>query len=263
MKLKVCPSCKTQLTTKNVYSIGRNQVGLWLNCKKCNSTILLGVSMNNKGFSMVSVMVAFGLMGLLMSALADMAVLMAKNNQTAKAESDMIAYTNMLRMNLMHSDKTTNMLKGNPMAGNIIVKDSFQPTKIIAQANHKEAANDAWLVKKISLENSQQVKDSLYKMQIVMITEKDAKRTLGSKQTRRSLGDVYCFVKSGKIESCNGPQDPVSQAKASCLAQGSEWVDANSFGTQCKARNVASEKGDHNNDGHPDNGQGHSKPCNK
>ena len=41
MNIKKCPCCKKQLTTKNTVSIGRNAMGLWLNCKDCLSTILL------------------------------------------------------------------------------------------------------------------------------------------------------------------------------------------------------------------------------
>lgn len=37
---KKCSCCKNQLTTKNTYSIGRNIMGLWLNCKICKSTVL-------------------------------------------------------------------------------------------------------------------------------------------------------------------------------------------------------------------------------
>lgn len=41
MKVKVCTCCKKQLTTKNTKKIGRNELGLWLNCKECDSTVLL------------------------------------------------------------------------------------------------------------------------------------------------------------------------------------------------------------------------------
>lgn len=29
------------MTTKNAYNIGRNEMGLWLNCKSCQSTMLM------------------------------------------------------------------------------------------------------------------------------------------------------------------------------------------------------------------------------
>jgi DNA-directed RNA polymerase subunit RPC12/RpoP len=41
MTVKQCSCCKKQLTTKDVYSIGRNEIGLWINCKHCKSTLLL------------------------------------------------------------------------------------------------------------------------------------------------------------------------------------------------------------------------------
>jgi len=38
---KTCSCCKEYLTTKKLKSIGRNSEGLWLNCLKCKSTLLL------------------------------------------------------------------------------------------------------------------------------------------------------------------------------------------------------------------------------
>jgi hypothetical protein len=45
---KQCSCCKTVLTTKNTYRISkhnnrmkrRTEMGLWINCKKCESTML-------------------------------------------------------------------------------------------------------------------------------------------------------------------------------------------------------------------------------
>lgn len=42
MKLnKICTKCNKELTTKNSKLVGRNNFGLFLNCKACNSTFLL------------------------------------------------------------------------------------------------------------------------------------------------------------------------------------------------------------------------------
>lgn len=41
MTLKICSCCKKQLQTKDCINIGRNDLGLWFNCKNCNSTMLL------------------------------------------------------------------------------------------------------------------------------------------------------------------------------------------------------------------------------
>lgn len=41
MKLREkCSCCGNPITTKNAKNIGRNEMGLWLNCK-CGTTILL------------------------------------------------------------------------------------------------------------------------------------------------------------------------------------------------------------------------------
>jgi hypothetical protein len=41
MKLKKCSCCGKGKNTKDYTKIGRNVLGLWFNCKFCNSTILL------------------------------------------------------------------------------------------------------------------------------------------------------------------------------------------------------------------------------
>lgn len=38
---KNCKCCLVPLNTRHVYTIGRNEIGLWLNCRKCHSTVLL------------------------------------------------------------------------------------------------------------------------------------------------------------------------------------------------------------------------------
>lgn len=50
MTIKVCPSCKSLITSKNCVKKGRNEMGLHFNCtailadgKKCDSTVLLRV----------------------------------------------------------------------------------------------------------------------------------------------------------------------------------------------------------------------------
>lgn len=37
---KNCKCCNKEITTKNAKSLGRNEVGLWLNCQ-CGTTILM------------------------------------------------------------------------------------------------------------------------------------------------------------------------------------------------------------------------------
>jgi hypothetical protein len=41
MKLNKTCSCGQTLTTKNIKNKGRNSLGLWFDCKKCESTSLL------------------------------------------------------------------------------------------------------------------------------------------------------------------------------------------------------------------------------
>ena len=40
MTIKICPCCKFPQTTKTLKKIGRDEIGLYFNCK-CGSTLLL------------------------------------------------------------------------------------------------------------------------------------------------------------------------------------------------------------------------------
>jgi hypothetical protein len=41
MTLKSCPCCRIKQTTKNAIKIGRDQMGIYFNCRFCSSTFLL------------------------------------------------------------------------------------------------------------------------------------------------------------------------------------------------------------------------------
>lgn len=40
MKFKKC-SCGKDLTSKTIRKIGRNELGIWVNCKHCDTTLLI------------------------------------------------------------------------------------------------------------------------------------------------------------------------------------------------------------------------------
>lgn len=40
MKFKTC-TCKRDLTSKDIRKIGRNDMGLWVNCNHCDTTLLI------------------------------------------------------------------------------------------------------------------------------------------------------------------------------------------------------------------------------
>ena len=46
MKLKNCPACKKEQTTKTAHLKGRNEIGLWFDCAnpECKSTYILRVN---------------------------------------------------------------------------------------------------------------------------------------------------------------------------------------------------------------------------
>jgi hypothetical protein len=231
---------------------------------------------NQRGMSLIGVVVAMGIMGILMMVLADMTVMMTKNNTTALANSDILAYVNQIRSNIQDPMRATTMLAGNQTTGAVVVNDPLVSGTILAQAGMKPNNAVAWSIKRVGFENVLPAgATGLYRLTLVLITEKTQGMVIGPTIARRVVGDVYCFVASNVITTCTGGTDPVAQAKVQCQALGGTWVDAAAFGSQCTLRLPAStgggdddkDKGDHNHDGHEDNGHGsygnsNGHPCN-
>jgi hypothetical protein len=179
------------------------------------------------------------------------------------------------------------MLTGNALnTATPILQDPLIANTVLAQNDMKPNNAIAWKIKSIHFENPITSGSNLYRFTVVLITEKNQNITFGPNIGRRVVGDVYCFVQSGVITTCTGGVDPIAQAKQQCGALGGSWTDTNPYGTQCVFRQVASippiqpivptpvfpkdddgkDKGDHNNDGHPDNGKGSdnsNQPCDR
>ena len=190
---------------------------------------------NERGMGLMSVIIATGIMGILMMTLCDMMLLMTKNNTTAQANSDITGFVNQLRTNMQSPDRASQMLTGNSVEAGVpvVINDPMVSGQVLAQVGSKQSPNDAWKVKRISLENVVSNPNGLSRVTLVMVFEKDSTRTMGLNLTRRVIGDAYCFVNSNVITGCVGGTDPVAAARVQCRAMGGNWVEAESFGRQC------------------------------
>jgi len=205
---------------------------------------------NEKGQSLVGVVVAMGIMGILSLALCDLTVLMTKNNATAVANSDILAYVNQIRVNLQDPVRASTMLAGNKITSPVVIKDPVTGT-VLAQAGLKQ---NIWSVKRVSFENVLPGgAANLYRMTVVLVTEKVQSAVIGPAIARRVVGDVYCFVAAGVVTTCMG-SDPISSAKVQCQALGGKWTDAAAFGSQC---NLKVEEEKDSKDGKDGKGSGH------
>lgn len=215
---------------------------------------------NQKGFSLVGVLVGLAMAGMLSMLLADMGVLMIKTNQTAQGNADILGYVNQLRTNLQTPGGATAMLIGQSLTGPVKMKDPVVAGSIIAEAGYKQQPNDVWQVQTVSFTNVQPGSSAnLYRMTIEMNFLKDAKRIIGSAYSRRIIGDVYCFATGNVITSCTGGTDPVADAKIQCKALGYGWNDQGAFGSQCAFAKIDPPKqpemdkpNDDNQGRHPD-----------
>lgn len=176
---------------------------------------------NQKGQSLIGVMVAMGIMGILMMALCDITLMMIKSNTTALANSDILAYINQVRTNIQSPDNATSMLKGQPLTGEITVKDPILGT-VMSAAGFKQQPNDAWKIQSVVFEG---VLDApivnVKRMTLVVYIQKDPNRTIGGSSARRVVGDVYCLVATNIIVTCSlsAPVADVPRAPAESVAK--------------------------------------------
>jgi type II secretory pathway pseudopilin PulG len=192
---------------------------------------------NQKGFSLISVLIGIAIFGMLSMAMVDLSLLMIKNNITAQANSDILAYVNQLRVNLQDQDNSTKMLKGNDVTGQLIMVDPYKPTDVLAGAGHKQESKDAWQVKSVFSETPVGTSIlNLYRLRIQSIMEKDKDRVLGPAIAKRLVADVYCTVIDNIIQSCNGGSDLLSGLKVGCEVSGGIW---NSILGKCEFKPVA------------------------
>lgn len=177
--------------------------------------------------NLIGIMISVGLAGLLAMMLADLNTIMSRNNMTARAESDMVSYVNQLRANIQPSTSTES-LKGNPLAGPIVIHDPLDASVILGAINYKDQPNDPWSVKSIRFDNVLPVPavPDFYRMTLKVVIAADTKRIMSTPIRTKVIGDVYCLAPNRIIEKCYGVLDPFTTAKTQCEALQGTWNGA-------------------------------------
>lgn len=166
------------------------QIQRWLN----------RTQLGQSGFSLIGVLVGIALASMLAMLLADLNVVMVRNNLTAQANSDVLAYINSIRANLQSPDLATKMLEGNSLTGSVTVKDPLVTGTILAKAGYQQQAHDLWKVSNVTFENVVSTgTPNVSRLTLVIHIDK----SIGTSAARRVVGDVYCFVPSGKVATCS------------------------------------------------------------
>lgn len=176
---------------------------------------------NERGQTLLGVLIAVAISGILMMTVADINVIMVKNNATARADSDMLAYINTIRANIQNQTNATTMLAGNSISGLITLNDPLMPSQTLGNAGYKQQLNDAWQVQSVNLENPIQT-GNIFRFTLTLIIQRDVTRIAGGSVSRRIVGDVYCQVRASKITSC-GVSSPSSDPDPS---NGNDGLDA-------------------------------------
>lgn len=198
---------------------------------------------NERGQSLISVMVAMGIAGLLAMLLADLNTVMVRNNLTAMANSDILAYVNQLRSNIQYTTNSTSALQGQSMAGlETVLKDAVTGA-VIAGPNYQQRPSDAWRVKYLRFDNVVSVPSqvNLFRGTLTAVFTLDNTRVIGVSVRTKIIGDVFCTVIGGVIQTCYGSTDLITMAQSNCAALGGTWDTEKAFGSQCEIKVAANE----------------------
>lgn len=166
--------------------------------------------LNQKGQSLIGVIISLGIASILMMIVADLNLVMVKTNTTAQANSDVVGYINTIRSNMQNPDLATKMLQGNDTSGSVTLHDPTDVTTNIGVAGYKQQPQDAWSVGSIAFLNVVNVSPGWFRLTLVMMINRDQTRVIGSASARRIIGDVYCSVAGSTIMICNMTLPPVA-----------------------------------------------------
>ena len=184
--------------------------------------------------SLIGTLIAVAVMSVVTITLTNITLTMIKNNTTAMANSDILAYVNQLRSNIQYVSNSSISLAGNTLTGAVTLKDPLTGA-VIAQKDYKQTPLDVWKVKSLRFSNVVSVPSqaNLYRGTLVISFDLDRPRVSGSSVITKTIGDVYCLAPSGTISTCYGSTDLVTMAESACLALGGIWDVTKPFGKQC------------------------------
>lgn len=189
---------------------------------------------NEKGFSLIEVMIAIGVSTILSLAFASTISYQYRSMTTVQALSDVTTFVGQVGGAIKDPTRSTNMLTKSTLTGTVKLLDPSGTGSVYVTTGTQQQPQDAWSVKTITFDKKTLTPTAgLYVITIGMDIQMNPKRTIGSPVIHRVIGDVYCLVTSNAITSCTGETDPTAQAMVQCQAMGGTWNVAAAFGTQC------------------------------
>lgn len=185
--------------------------------------------------NLIGMMISVSIGSLLSMMILDLNSTMIRSNATANATSDILAYVNQLRTNIQYATNSTDSLKGQSFTGlGTVLRDPLTG-QVMAGPNFKQSINDAWQVKYLRFDNVVPVpsQSGLYRGTLVVVFDLDSSRVSGGTTKAKTIGDVFCLVSAGLIQTCYGSTDLITMAQSNCVALGGHWDATKPFGSQC------------------------------
>lgn len=205
--------------------------------------------MNNKGFSLIEMIIVMGIGTVFMLAFTTVIVNQQKAINTANANSDMVSYINTIRTNLNTGVLATAALEGTRVDGEITIKDPINTVNVLSSAGYKQQPNDVWSVESVTYAAVYSVpaQAGLYRLTLQVILAKDSKRTIGYSKARKIIGDVYCILDGNNvIVNCLGTIDTATLAKQMCGSLSGTWDITSGTCTIASGTGTGLDNGGHN-----------------
>lgn len=194
------------------------------------------VRQSQSGFSIVSVLIAFGLTMILMSAVADINVYGMKSQRTLMIRSDFQSLNEELNRILQNEMSCTNALKDADIHSSLVVKDPVAPlSKPLAAVGDRHQTG--WTVEKVEFDSIEALPDypNLRRATFAIEVRKDPGVALGTPTLRSEIGTIYFQIDPGTdvITRCYGTTVLSLDPEAYCTSVGGKWLGSKNKGAEC------------------------------
>lgn len=204
---------------------------------------------NNKGFSLVGVIVGLGVSMVLALVMAQLMANQAAQLASVRTEMDVAEFIQELRAHLTTAQGTEALLKGNQINTNMRLYDPVVPGRVLLGIGSKPATGGTWTARNILMDQVTPVPNTLgvFRAVLRIVVDKGESAAVGGQIISRTVGTVHCRAANNEIIECFGQAYvPNSGSGAGTAAGGGNGIN-----------------GDTNDAGHDSTGRQRSgTPCN-
>lgn len=188
---------------------------------------------NQSGFTILSMLMGLMIMGIAMSALADMIRLSNKASRNLEVSQEIQMRFQRAKDILDYQDTCTGSIVGQTVGGAITIVNPANLAETIAAADTPSKLT--WKVKSVSMTElgPHATQASVFRGRVEVAFQKDMKFVVGAPIVTKYVDEIYYEKTGSTVTKCYGSAAGLSMAKSNCEMLGGKWENGNPFGSQC------------------------------